>query len=411
MRLLFVVQRYGPEVAGGAEKLCREFAIRMGRRGHHIEVLSTCALDYSTWANVFEPGISKDESVTVHRLPVDQPRDPNFFTPLYMRVIFGRKPVPLYLQREWLRIQGPYVSRLEPWLEEESRRFDLVVFFTYLYYTTTQGLSAVHDRPTVLHPTAHDEPPLHLQIFEQIFRMPSALAFSTPEEADLVSRRFRSRQLASVIGIGVELPSETDPATFRQQFDLGERDYLLFLGRVEPHKGSEELVEFFNVYKDRHPGPLSLVIMGETVAPVKPSPDVVVTGFVEEDMKKSALEGCLALVNPSYFESFSMVVTEAWARKKPVLVQGSCAVLDGQVRRAGGGIPYQGFAEFESAVELVVKDKPLCRALGEAGHAYVRDHYSWERVLGDYEALLEVASREGPLDHGSDGATRQTVGA
>lgn len=398
MRLLFVVQRYGPEVAGGAERLCREFATRMARRGHHIEVLSTCALDYSTWANVFEPGTSKDGSVTVHRLRVDHPRDPDLFSSLYMRVIFGRKPVPLYLQREWLRAQGPYVSQLESWLEQETGRFDLVVFFTYLYYTTTQGLPAVHDTPTVLHPTAHDEPPLNLQIFEQVFRMPSALAFSTPEEADFVSRRFRTSQFASVIGVGTELPGGVDPDTFRQRFDLSDRDYLLFLGRVEPHKGSEELVEFFNVYKDRHPGPLSLVIMGETVSPLKPASDVIVTGFVEEDLKESALEGCLALVNPSYFESFSMVLTEAWARKKPVLVQGACAVLDGQVRRAGGGIPYKGFAEFEFALELVVENEALRCALGEAGHAYARDHLSWDRVLGDYEALLEVATREGRPD-------------
>ena len=38
MRLLYVVQRYGETIAGGAEQHCREMAERMARRGHHVEV-------------------------------------------------------------------------------------------------------------------------------------------------------------------------------------------------------------------------------------------------------------------------------------------------------------------------------------------------------------------------------------
>jgi Glycosyltransferase len=74
---------------------------------------------------------------------------------------------------------------------------------------------------------------------------------------------------------------------------------------------------------------------------------VVVTGFIDEAGKQSALAGAAALVQPSYFESFSMVLTEAWAHRRPALVQGHCAVLDGQARRSGGGIPYRSYAEFE----------------------------------------------------------------
>ena len=40
MRILYVIQRYGEDVAGGAEQYCREIAERMAARGHEIDVLA-----------------------------------------------------------------------------------------------------------------------------------------------------------------------------------------------------------------------------------------------------------------------------------------------------------------------------------------------------------------------------------
>src|SRR5204863_2585631 len=105
--------------------------------------------------------------------------------------------------------------------------------------------------------------------------------------------------------------------------------------------------------------------------------DVFVTGFVDESVKRAAIEGALALVQPSYFESFSMVLTEGWAQRKPAIVQGRCDVLLGQARRSGGGLPYQGFAEFEAAVDMLVGDPSLCRELGENGRRFVEERYEW----------------------------------
>jgi glycosyltransferase involved in cell wall biosynthesis len=167
----------------------------------------------------------------------------------------------------------------------------------------------------------------------------------------------------------------------------------LAVGRVDPSKGSDELLSFFAAYKQRNPGPLKLAIVGDTVRPLDPHPDVLVTGFVDDALKESAVAGCVALVAPSYFESFSMALTEAWAQRKPALVQGHCAVLDGQCRRSGGGIPYRGFAEFEAAVDRLVADGKLQAEMGGAGRRYVEDNYAWDVVLERYENLLETASQ------------------
>ncbi|MBW3590016.1 MAG: glycosyltransferase family 4 protein [Actinobacteria bacterium] len=391
MKLLYVVQRYGTEVAGGAEFACKAFATRLSARDHRVEVLTTCAASYATWENFYSEGVSEMNGLKVHRLPVLSPRDDDKFGSFIARMAWDRGRVPLHLQKEWMRLQGPQVPDLGPWLHDRAGEFDAVIFFTYLYYTAWAGLKAASGlTTTILHPTAHDEPPIYLPLFDLMFRLPSGLALFTKEEAELIQRRFRSRIPSSVIGIGTDLQPSADEASFRERYGLAERPYLVFVGRLDPYKGSDELFDFFAAYKSRNPGPLALVVVGEPVKPLPPHPDVIVTGFVEESVKTSALAGCFALVQPSYFESFSMVLTEAWALAKPALVQGHCKVLDGQVRRAGGGIPYSGYAEFEAALDMLFEDEDLRRELGEAGRRFVKKNYSWEVVLTRYERFLNA---------------------
>lgn len=395
MRLLFVVQRYGPQVAGGAELCCRHYATRLAARGHDVDVLTTCAVSYVDWANALPAGTTRLDGVVVHRLPVLQPRNNVLFGPLNGRVVAGRRPIPLYVQEEWMRAQGPLVPDIAGWLGDRGPGYDVVIFFTYLYYTTWAGLPAVAGRvPTVLHPTAHDEPPMYLPIFDMVFRLPDAYGYLTEEEGALVRRRFRIDRPSEVVGIGVDLAATGDAAAFRATYDLGARPYVVYVGRLDPHKGTDELYDHFQAYKGRHPGELALVVVGEPVKPAPVRDDLVVTGFVDESVKRGAIEGARALVHPSYFESFSMVLTEAWAQRTPALVQGRCEVLAGQARRSGGALPYQGFAEFEAALDLLASDEALCDELGRAGRTYVEERYDWDRVLDRYDGLLAMAAEQ-----------------
>jgi glycosyltransferase involved in cell wall biosynthesis len=388
VRVLFVVQRYGGDVAGGAETACRELATRLAARGHEVEAVTSRARSYVDWADEFPGGTTLQDGVTVHRLGVDRPRAPRLFGPLNGRVAGS----PLFVQLEWMRSQGPNLPELVPWLEARAASFDVVVFVTYLYATTWAGLPvAAGLAPTVLLPAAHDEPPLWLPLFDLTFRLPSAFAFLTEEEQALVQRRARPRQPSAVIGLGVDVDVVGDGARFRAAHALGQRPYLLYVGRLDPGKGSDELYDFFAAYKRRHPGDLALVVVGDPVKPLAPHPDVFATGWVSDEEKSDAIAGCDALVMPSYFESFSLVLAEAWAQRRPALVNGRCDVLLGQARRSGGAVPYGGYAEFEAALELVVGDAALRHALGQRGRAYVEQRYRWDAVLDHAERLLAVA--------------------
>jgi glycosyltransferase involved in cell wall biosynthesis len=255
-----------------------------------------------------------------------------------------------------------------------------------------------------LHPTAHDEPPMRLSIFEEVMRVPDELIFLTPEEGDLVHGRFPGSPPGEVIGIGMDATHPGDADAFRRKFGLGADPYLLYVGRVDPAKGAAELIDYFVGYKQRNPtaaaaGDLRLVLLGEKLIDVPDRSDIVVTGFVDEPTRDGALAGALALVHPSYFESFAMVLTEAFAQRRPALVQGRCEVLRGHAHRSGGAIPYTGFLEFEAAVDALVESPELADSLGRAGRAYVEREYDWDVVMDRYERVLNrVAALRRPTE-------------
>ena len=396
MRILYVVQRYGEQVAGGAEQHARAFAERLVERDHRVSVLTTCAQSYVDWANAYPRGWSTINGVSVYRTPVAMARNPHLFGRFNSRMSNATSVRPLSLQRDWMQMQGPYAPGLAPWIRLHARSFDVVVFITYLYWSTWAGLRECAGAvPTLLHPTAHDEPPLRLSIFEEVLRAPDAFAFLTPEEADLVRERFPGAPPGEVVGIGVEMDEPGDADAFRRRFELGSAPYLLYVGRVDPAKGAAELIEYFIAYKARNPSDLRLVLLGALLVDDPQRSDVVVTGFVDEPTRNGALAGSLALVQPSYFESFAMVLTESFAQRRPALVQRRCAVLEGHAKRSGAALPYTGFAEFEAVVHELHAAPDLADALGAAGRRYVESDYDWEVVMERYQRTLEqVAGRD-----------------
>ncbi|MEO8697396.1 MAG: glycosyltransferase family 4 protein [Acidimicrobiales bacterium] len=394
MRLLFVAQRYGESIAGGAEAACRALAERLAARGHDVDVVTSCATSYEDWADVFARGSSELNGVQVHRLPVRAAREPRLFAPLHHRAL-SRRQVSLAVQRDWLRVHGPELPDLPAFLEERAGRYDVVAFSSYLFAPTATGLPIAAARTaTIVHPAAHDEPALELDVFDPELRHADAIACYSMEEMQLIERRLRAPQLLRLIGTGIDDTPPGDGARFRRQFGLGERPYLLYLGRLDPGKGADELYRFARAAMARDNLDVALVVAGENVMGLPPANGVVITGFVDDQTKYDALAGASVFANPSYFESFSIVLCEAWIQGRPALVQGASDVLAGHVGRSGGGLAYRSFAEFDVALRRLLDDAPLRDVMGQRGRNYVLDNFGWPAVIERYEALLvEVRSR------------------
>jgi glycosyltransferase involved in cell wall biosynthesis len=409
MRIAFIIQRYGAEILGGSEYHCRLIAERLAAR-HEVEVLTTCAQDYITWKNEYPEGADRIKGVIVRRFANAQQRDLQAFNQ-FSEWIF-QNPHAREDELKWLEMQGPWSPALLDYLRKNHKSYDALIFFTYLYAPTVLGLEIDPPR-SILVPTAHDEPAIHLEIYKDLFRLPAAVAYNTEVERNFLKTTFPIRTIADeIVGCGVDLMQGELPdgesgaaregdeevdvmaqlkargATFRRRHRL-HGDFLLYGGRIDAGKGCEELLEYFTSYKEQG-GEALLVLMGVKLMQLPEVPWVKFAGLLSERERLHALEAATIVVVPSPFESLSLLALEAMAVGTPVLCNGRSEVLVEHCVKSNAGLYYNDRDEFIEAANLMLGDERLRRAMGRNGKEYVKRSYRWDIIMSKYDRLISA---------------------
>lgn len=171
---------------------------------------------------------------------------------------------------------------------------------------------------------------------------------------------------------------------------------LLFVGRLDPIKGIENLIEACGRLGERA-GSWTLAIAGggeatyarglqRRITELGLGDRIRMIGHVEDEAKERAFAEADLLLAPSFSENFGVAIAEALARGLPVI--------------AGRGTPWQGLEE-RSAGLWVDNDPasladaitraaamPLA-AMGARGRAWVEETFGWDRIAADMAALYE----------------------
>jgi glycosyltransferase involved in cell wall biosynthesis len=419
MRIAFIVQRYGTEILGGSEYHCRLVAERVAER-HHVDVLTTCARDYITWKNEYPEGSDRLRGVTVRRFANARTRDIDAFNRT-SDWIFNNSHTRND-EVEWLKQQGPWCPGLVEYLERHHQNYDVLVFFTYLYAPTVLGIRVAPSK-SLLVPTAHDEPAIRLGIYRDVFSSAAGLVWNTDVERRFVSSQFHLRAVVEdVVGCGVDLPEgdaqdgngpdTTEPApqdgreplaphlegpanAFKRRHRI-HGPFALYGGRIDPGKGCEELLEYFQTFV-KEGGDATLMLMGVKLMPLPEDPRVRFAGMLPEEERLHALEAATVVIVPSPYESLSLLALESFAVGTPVLANARAEVLVDHCRRSHAGLFYADRWEFVEALKLLLRDGNLRAALGRNGRAYIQRNYRWSIILSKYERLftrLRGAARE-----------------
>jgi glycosyltransferase involved in cell wall biosynthesis len=382
-KVAIINQRYGVEVNGGSEQHTRQLAEKLISH-YDIEILTTCALEYTTWENFFPEGLQIINRVPVRRFPVDKPRNMRRFNEISARVLTGGGSSE---DDVWIDEQGPLCTKLINFLREHREEYDCFIFVTYLYYLTVCGIDLVKDK-AILVPTAHNEPSIRLAIYKKVFAAPRAIAFNTEEERKFVHSLFRNQHIpGDILGVGVDLPGNINPGEFKKKYKVD--NYLVYVGRIDEGKGCPELFNYFIRYKKNNPSDIKLLLIGKSVMQIPQNPDILPIGFVSEEDKYNGIAASKILILPSVYESLSMVVLESLALGIPVIVNGNCDVLRGHCLKSNAGLYYRTYYEFEAAINYLLLHPKEYTSMRLNGQRYIKENYDWDVIIGKLEKMID----------------------
>lgn len=388
-KLALVVQRYGLEVNGGAELHMRQIAEHLNGK-YDVEVLTTKAVDYLTWKDEYVKDNEVINGVLVRRFGVKKPRNIKHFG--YLSTLIDKPFNMHFLENKWVDLQGPDCPKLIEYIKDNKDNYDVFVFMTYLYYTTVRGIEEVADK-AILIPTAHDEPTIYYDIYKDVFTKPAGIFYNTKTEKNLAEKIFHNENVLNnggYGGVGIELPSDIEPYKFKKE--RGIDNYIVYVGRIDTHKGCQQLFDYFIKYKQEKNNDVKLVLIGKTVMDIPDRDDIISLGFVSEELKYNVMAGADALVLPSEFESLSIVVLESLALGVPVIVNGLCEVLKQHCVISRAGTYYTNYDEFAKQLDDMVGDSGLRDEMGKLGVQYVDRYYRWDKIIDSFSQMVEKVS-------------------
>lgn len=378
-RIAFVCPRYSEKgTIGGAETLLKALAERAAQAGREVHFLTTCASNHYTWENDTPAGTRTHNGVTIHFFPVNTDRDVSTFLEVQGRMDKG---VRVSEADEVAWIENSVNSRaLLEHLEREGARYDRIIAGPYLF-GVTYAVATRYPEKTLLVPCLHDEQFAYLSIMKDMFLGVRGFLFNTAPERDLAVRLYGiDTGHSAVVGLGLD-DFTADPHAFAARRGLT-TPYLCYSGRREPLKGTPLLCAYLQAFRERTGRDLRLVCTGsgQIDAPPELLPFILDVGFVSEQEKHEAMAGAVAFVHPSVNESLGIVLLEAWLARTPCLVHAKGVVLRDQCRRAGGGLWFKNYAQFEEEILLLMDEPETRRALAESGRRFVLGEYAWSAV-------------------------------
>lgn len=376
-KLCLVVQRYGEEICGGAELLCFQFVQHL-KKYYDIDIITTTAIDDTTWDNYYPEGTTVDENTKIIRFSVDTQRLWNRENNL-TNLIKDKKHS---YEEEIATLQdiGPFSSKLFNFIRINHSKYQAVIFFTYYYYQTSIAAFGIDN--AILLPCAHDEINIYLNHYKRLFSQTKAYIFNTQEEKTLVEKIIDKpiNVPNEVIGCGIELYDNNKLKEFDKIKKCTNDPYILYVGRIVESKGCDELFDYFLEYKKHNKKPLKLVLIGKAQMSIPNNKDIVNLGFVSSEVKNAYMKNAKALILPSHNESLSLVLLEALSLRCPVIVTDKCLVTKKHIEKSKAGIIYNNYKTFETAINYLCQNDKYVSTLKNNGITYIKENYSWQII-------------------------------
>src|SRR6267143_1051778 len=393
MRILLLSQLFAPAIYGGGEVVFSSMCQNLAGRGHSITVITQRLLD--------TPDYEENDRVRIFR--VGKSID-----------FRGTLPSDLSTNLSFLLQATTKATRV---LSEE--RFDIIHSNTYVPALLGQACSALFRTPHII--TVHDvyftEGDGHFweswsrhaqlgpigghagKILEQmIIRLRPTLfhAVSYSTRSDML-RAVRSKIPVAVVPNAINL--EEYPMQVNKKSKSAQ---AIYIGRLVFYKNLGTLLQAFHnvaaTVKDARlvivgDGPLRRWLV-EEIGRLGLANRVRLAGVVRQSDKLELLKESDFLVQPSLVEGFGMVILEAFATGRPVLVS-RIPALEELVCEGVEGFTFSPFDVDELALKmrLLFENKNLCTDMGRMGRDKVERSYSSPLIISRIEGIYRDANQ------------------
>lgn len=246
-----------------------------------------------------------------------------------------------------------------------------------------------------------------------------AAAFQVNSEAEYRTvRAYGLRNPIAIIPNGIDLPSPVDssqlavgsePLTGHRQPSTDRPKTLLYLGRLHPKKNLGPLIEAWASVRRDHPAAQgwTLAIAGWDQGGYEGQLRQLTTerglrdrisflGPKFGDEKDAVYRQCDAFILPSLSEGLPMVVLEAWAYAKPVLMTNECNLPEGFAAGAALRIGTEAPSITEGLRQLLDMSESERVAMGARGRALAAERFSWRQIGAEMRRVYEWCIGGGP---------------
>lgn len=391
--IAFVCPWFDENIPGGAEMELRGLTTHLAASGVKLEILTTCVEKFaSDWnVNYHKAGLDKACGLEVRRFKIRK-RDVQKFDAVNYKFMNN---IPVSEKEEEIYMQEMVNSPdLYDYISANKDNYALFVYIPYMFGTTYAGVAQCPEK-SVLIPCLHDESYAYMQLFKKRYANVAGMIFHSEPEYNLAKKLYGSAYKGAVLGEGVDTGLNYNADRFREKYNIKE-PFILYAGRKEEGKNVHTLLKYFAQYKKTNNSDLKLVLVGggQIGIPESVKNDVIDLGFVSLQDKTDAESAALVLCNPSKFESFSLVIMESWLCKRPVMVYGGCEVTKDFVKKSNGGLYFNGYYEFEGALNYIIEHPQIADIMGSNGYEYVNSEFAWDVIVRKYTDYFEELSKK-----------------
>ncbi len=224
---------------------------------------------------------------------------------------------------------------------------------------------------------------LALKTYQGLILRAATLFIATAEQERESIRNLELTQPVAVIPNGVDVRSSSS-----RNSRHGEPKRLLFLSRLHPQKGLEDLILAWS--RVRRPG-WEVVIAGGDEIGYRSQLEVLIkslglqeefkfVGFVEGAYKQNCFNTSDIFVLPSHSENFGIVVAEALANELPVITTKRSPWSELSSYRCGWWVDPGVEGISEALHEAMGSTPEELREMGRRGRQLMIEKYSWKEV-------------------------------